>query len=520
MISLKQLAEHFMTRLNDALNNPEIEFVIYPDAGEHAPPARSGNTVVCPIEGTLTVQSSANDANNALTLGVNGLDLEIMVPLLPPRTNATQTAEDLQKIKDDSYPFVTYIRNAINSVFSKAYVGTMTDNAQNEYTISYQAGIAPTDNVDIYAKYGNAMPLSVYIQLSYIEGGGVSGLSVQLYLDKTKRVPFQSLRFGRSSVIDRDVFSGTDKSTVFQSSTAFSIDVDFPSVQNKYGTIATADEFVFDGATNTAHFVSLQGLGDEPKIYFMTMATATCSAQGTAFIGNSVSFAEVTTTDAIFNVPEGYQVTEFTFPASTTDPDSPVTLSFNVSIVDNSPTAYLFIPGLPPVEVADNSAQSFELPPAAFSGPDDNGNYIVKVVTDTPCEFQTAPAPYKIVFPAYETQRKTETRKLALGGVNTPRAQRINIHDAVAGSEVAETVVKVSVSGYDGTFTNSGQASQNFTTDGFTIQTTIVSNAPRNINVTVGVLPKQAKFAYGQATIEVEYLALAEKRLWQITRIR
>lgn len=308
MITLTKLANYFEEGLNKTLNNPEIQFKIWAEAGQHVKSRREGNTVTYFINGNLRTSTSANDAND-LVMGVNGLSLEFTVPVQQPRTNATQTAEELAKIKDGQYPFVTYVINAINSYFQTAKAITLTDDKGVEYSVAFQAGTVTPGNVDIASKLGNYLPVPVYIEVYFVEGG-VNSKDVKVYFDG-KSMPFQAVRHGRSPMTERDVYAGTLVSKNLITSTAFAIDVDFP-VTSDSATQACVN-YLISGKPNVAHFVKVQFGSLNEKLYLMTLNTVQTSAQGIAIAGVSASLMEVVENVSALGVPDNYEMDKFTF---------------------------------------------------------------------------------------------------------------------------------------------------------------------------------------------------------------
>ena len=308
MITVKHLSNVFENGLNTVLNNPEIQFKIWAEAGQHVKARREGNTVTYFINGTLRTSTSANDAND-LVMGVNGLSLEFAVPIQQPRTNAAQTAEELSKIKDGQYPFVTYIINAINSYFQRAQAITLTDDKGVEYSVAFRAGTVTPRNVDLVSQLDNYLPVPVYIEVYFIEGG-VNSKDVKVYFDG-KSVPFQAVRHGRSPMTERDVYAGTLTSKSLITSTAFAIDVDFP-VTSDPATQACVD-YLINGEPNVAHFVKVQFGSLNEKLYLMTLNTVQTSAQGISIAGVSASLMEVVENVSAIGLPDNYEVDKFTF---------------------------------------------------------------------------------------------------------------------------------------------------------------------------------------------------------------
>lgn len=379
MITLTKLANYFEEGLNKTLNNPEIQFKIWAEAGEHVRAMRDGNTVIHLINGNLRTSTSANDAND-LVMGVNGLSLEFSVPVKPPRTNAKQTEEDLAKIKDGQYPFVTYIVNAINGYFQKAQSFSMPDESGVNFSVSYQAGTAVTGEVGLSSQLDNYVLVSVYIEVYFIEGG-VSSKLVKVYIDDSP-VPIKAIRHGRSPMLERDVYAAKLTSKNVATSTAFSIDVEFPA--NKDTATKVCLDYLFKGEPNVAHFVDVE-FGDlQKQLYLMTLNTVQTAAQGISIAGITASLIEVTENIFAINVPDGFQVGKFTF--ATSDAES---LTFTPS-----EDCLAYVAGQA-VKLTGGNAQTITLEPSAMQFNYENGVYEVYLITNKTVAISSASATYK-----------------------------------------------------------------------------------------------------------------------------
>lgn len=385
MITIKQFAEKIEGDLNDllfaALKNEEIRFKIWATAGEYQKPVRDGNVITHEIIGNMRTGTSSNDANNVLAMGVNGLSLDFMLPIYPPRTNAAQTAEQLAKISDGQYPFLDLIINVLNSYFQNAQVTTMPDGDGVEFSVAFQAGTVIPGAVELAPKFGNAVPLNVFIQVYFIEGG-TNSKDVKITVDG-KLMPFQAIRLGRAAVLERDVFAGEAVSKCLASSNAFSVDADFPSSNNPATT--TAISYLLDGDANTAHFVGVQwGNSMVQKLYFMEYNTVQTSATGIAVAGISASFVELGGNDNLYNLPQGFKTVRFSFDNSQTD-----TLTFTLS-----EECETFIAGVGALK--RNGAQTVTLSPLSFEYDEENGNYGVNMVVDRQVTVTNASAPFTV----------------------------------------------------------------------------------------------------------------------------
>lgn len=369
MITLKQIANYFEEGLNAALNEPNIKFHIWAEVGKFNKPFRSGNTVTHYIIGNMRTSSSSNDAN-LLLMGTNGITIDFAIPLKRPRTNPSQTPQELQAIENGQYQFVQQIVSAINTYFQTArsfVLGT----GDNQYSVSYQAGTSLTGVVDIQENLGNYVTATVYVQLYFVKGGLMSN-DVHVYFDDSP-VPFQEVHLGRVSQIERDVFSNKFISKVISSSSAFSIDVSFPS-NSDLVTQATL-EYLLNGEPNTAHFLQVEmGNGGKTQTFFMTLENTSPSASGVTIVGTTVSFVELADFSDIVSVPDRFQVGRFEFDNISTDLDNPFIISFRSA-------CSFFVAGKAKTKSSLGS-ELFILSPQDFEVDEDSGVKYLYVVTD------------------------------------------------------------------------------------------------------------------------------------------
>lgn len=312
MISIEQIAHYLENGLNELYGNPNIKFHIWADVGKLDKPTRTGNTVTHYITGNLQVNSSSNDAN-MLEMGANGLSLEFSIPQKRPRSTVQQTPQELQEIQGGQVTFVQEILNVINTYFKNAQSFTLLD-GEEEYALSFQAGTSVSGVADIESELGKNVTASVYLTLYFIKGGIISN-NVSMTIDGVP-VPFQSLRFGRSTENGRDVYAGKEISKQIASSSAFAVDFVFPLNVDK--TTQEALGFLLEGVPNTAHFVSVQyGKDAQKQLYLMSVDNITTNAEGVTVSGATVALAEVVEHAEAINYPEGYQTVRFSFNAST-----------------------------------------------------------------------------------------------------------------------------------------------------------------------------------------------------------
>lgn len=379
MITVKQLAEIFENGLNNQLDNPEIKFKIWANAGEYKKPYRDGNTVTHYITGNLRTSTSTNDANR-LAMGVNGLTLDFMVPITPPKTNAMQTEAELAKIDDEQYPFITYIANAINGYFQRAQTIELKDENKVEFTLSFKAGVVIPGSIDISARYGNSITISAYIEVYFIEGG-ISSKNVLVYFDN-QIVPFMVARQGRTPVFDSDIYAGKLVSKNIVTSSAFAIDIDFPA--NGDRLTQESVDYLLKGEPNTAYFVKLV-FGSKEERYLMTFNSVQYSAQGISVAGGSLSLVETVENVEALNFPDGYQIGRFKLDSSTVE-----SISF---FTTTDCTA--FIAGN--IEKWKAGERVISISPNDVVYDEADGAYYVYLVTDTPVRIFRSGVPFNVI---------------------------------------------------------------------------------------------------------------------------
>ena len=366
MITLNQLAEYFEEGLNKTLNNPEIQFRVWAHAGVHNKPERDGNTVTHFITGNLRTSTSSNDAT-ALVMGVNGLSLEFAIQTQAPKTNATQTESELQKIQDGQYPYVAYITGAINKYFLNSQVAQLTDSDGAQFSLSWVAGTAVTGDVAIRSHIGESILFTVYIELTFVKGG-ISSKSVLTYIDDMT-IPYKAVRHGRSTLVERDVYASNLNSKSVATSGAFSVDVEFPA--NSDAATKACFDFLLNGNLNVAHFVNVQFGNTYEKLYLMTLNSVQTAAQGISILGITASFMEVVDNSLALNVPDSYQVGKFTLSSS------------NITSITFTPSVdcLAYIAGQA-LKLTGGQAQTIAIELSSMQYNDDDGVYEVYLITD------------------------------------------------------------------------------------------------------------------------------------------
>ena len=381
MITLNQLANYFEEGLNNTLNNSEIQFAVWADAGEYQKPVRDGNTVTNYIIGNLRTSTSANDAT-ALVMGVNGLSLEFTIPTQAPRTNSTQTAAELQKIQNGQYPFIAYITGAISKYFQNSQVAQLPDDDGDQFSLSWVAGTAITGDVDIRSHIGESILFTVYIELTFVKGG-ISSKSVLTYIDDMA-IPYKAVRHGRSTLIERDIYASNLNSKSVATSGAFSVDVEFPA--NSDAATKACFDFLLNGNLNVAHFVKVQFGDTNERLYFMTLNSVQTAAQGISILGVTASFLEVVDNALALNVPDSFQVGKFTLSSSNIK-----SITFTPSV---SCLAYIAGEAL---QFSAGQAQTIEISPSTIQYNDDTQTYEVYLFTNIAVSVSNSSATFTVV---------------------------------------------------------------------------------------------------------------------------
>ncbi len=381
MITLTKLANYFEQGLNATLNNPEIKFKIWADAGEYLKPYRDGNTVTNYINANLRTSTSANDAND-LVMGVSGLTLEFGIETKAPRTNATQTAEELQKIKDGQYPYIAYITSAINKYFQNSQVVSLEDNDGVEFSISWLAGAAITGDVQVRSWIGESIIFTVYIEITFVEGG-VSSKSVKAYIDD-KTIPIKAIRHGRSPMLERDVYAGNLISKSVATSTAFSVDVEFPA--NKDAATQACIDYLISGKPNVAHFVDIKFGDISEGLYYMTLNTVQTAVQEISIAGVTASFIEVVEESAALNVPDNFQIGRFNISNS-----NATSITFTPSV-----DCLAYVAGQA-LKLTGGQAQTVTVELSSMQYNDDKGVYEVYLITDRAVTISAASAQFEVI---------------------------------------------------------------------------------------------------------------------------
>ena len=361
MIKLSDIANYIENGLNTVLGSVGYEFRIWADAGEMVHALRTGNSVTQWIPANLRSVSSANE-NNILVMGANGLMLDLAIPVKRLKTSAGQTPEELEKIQNGQYPFIAEVRAVIDDYFQLSQVFTKDDADGVSYTVSMEAGRAQTGVVDILPVLDECLTVSVFISLTFLQGG-INARNVVLNIDGV-RVPLLNVTFGRANRLSSDVYSDAAVVKNIATATALSIDFSFPA--NADNSTKQAFLALLDGKPNIVHFVSVQIGSAYDGNYLMVFDNLTMNAQGVLFAGLNGSLIEAVENPLMLDTPDYMQVGRFTLASSDTK-----TLTFTA-------TGTAFIAGK--VQEFDG-ASTVELSPDDFVYSETDDTYYVYMIS-------------------------------------------------------------------------------------------------------------------------------------------
>lgn len=308
MISMATLAEYFENELNALITSGEnYEFKIWAETGHYKMPYRQGNTVYYFINAQLATSASAVTPN-ALVMGVNGLTLSLLVPTLPPKTNADQTDEELDEIQDGQLYMIQQVGNILLRYFTKTKTLSMTDDQGNNFSVAMYSGVAISGVIGFHPKAGEAMPMSVSITMNFAQDG-VNGQAVKIYMDG-ELVPYMSLNPSRSSQLSTDVQSNTQAQKHIATSTAYGIQFTCPSATGNAATIAVYD-YITETEPNSAHFIEVVWGDQRDDTYLMLFTSANATVAGAEFAGLNATMGEAYETVEYFKFPSEFEVGTF-----------------------------------------------------------------------------------------------------------------------------------------------------------------------------------------------------------------
>lgn len=311
MIETVDLAERIESDLNRMLPaGSDLAFKIWANVGEHKPPERNGNKVKYTIEGHIKTTASAMEANKVIAIGVNSFSLEIMIPLRVPLTSLGQDIAQLQTVQNGQYVFPAFVIGILSQYFKgyKSWEITKTEGGvENKYAVGIMGGVALPGDVDIRAFFGSSLPVSVYITANIVQGGTVStDVTVKI---NDSIIPAQIITPSRTAVLNNDVLSGSLASKSVATSSAFAIQVQFPT--SAHAGTEEALDFLINGNINRAYFVEIRWGNHATKNAFMLMARCNGAAEGVTIAGLTAELTEVVHYSELICVPERYQVGKF-----------------------------------------------------------------------------------------------------------------------------------------------------------------------------------------------------------------
>lgn len=364
MITTQQIAEYIENGLNAALQYEGLSFKIWATAGERDKPVRSGNAVNYSIDGNFRVVTSSLTPN-ILVMGVNAFTLTFDVPVNPPKTSASQTAEDLARVRDGQYWFVLYIERIISSYFKLPQELSFTDE-EGTYNATLAAGVAIPEGVDLTAWRGNTVPVDVYIELT-IGQNAVMSRSAVIEIDG-EPVPFVSFIPERASVVDAAQYSSDESTKTLATASAIVAEVNIP-LNTEYGSSDAVLDYFFGGHNNVVHFLKI-ALGQKSDVYLVEISRATVGLENAKIASSTFRLSEAVADADLLDVPEGFQVGYFTMQSSTVT---------SITITVSEP-CLLYVAGQA-YEVSDQI--TIPLIPKYLPYNDEAGTYRLYVITNT-----------------------------------------------------------------------------------------------------------------------------------------
>ena len=364
MITTQQIAEYIENGLNDELQYEGLSFKIWATAGERDKPVRSGNTVNYSIDGNFRVVTSSLTPN-ILVMGVNAFTLTFDVPVNPPKTSASQTAEDLARVRDGQYWFVLYIERIISSYFKLPQELSFTDE-EGTYNATLAAGVAIPEGIDLTAWRGNTVPVDVYIELT-IGQNAVMSRSAVIEIDG-EPVPFVSFIPERASVVDAAQYSSDESTKTLATASAIVAEVNIP-LNTEYGSSDAVLDYFFGGHNNVVHFLKI-ALGQKSDVYLVQISRATVGLENAKIASSTFRLSEAVADADLLDVPDGFQVGYFTMQSSTVT---------SITITVSEP-CLLYVAGKA-YEVSDQI--TVPLIPKYLPYNDEAGTYRLYVITNT-----------------------------------------------------------------------------------------------------------------------------------------
>lgn len=345
MITVAALASYFENALNALIPSGEnYTFKIWAEAGNFTKPYRvpNTNTVVYTINGQLSVNASAVTPN-ALVMGVNGLTLEFLVPVQPPKSSPTQPDSELAPVQNGQLYFIQQVSQILLRYFVKPINDTMTDENGNSFTMAMYSGVSISGVIDQFTQVGEAMPMSVSITLNFGEGC-VNGLSINVYMDG-EQVPYLTFDPSRSAQLTTDLQSNTTVQKHLSTSSAYAIQFTCPSTIANTATMAVYDYIASSVPTNEAHFVEIEWGEERDDIYLMLFTSANATVRGAEFAGLNANMGEAYQNEEYLSFPASFTAGTFTSSTSSaTSVNFTVNSTFNITYAQNAtiPESYPF----------------------------------------------------------------------------------------------------------------------------------------------------------------------------------
>ncbi len=303
MLDLYSIAKEFERGLNEQLVDPNLKFRIWVNAGERSKPIRTENTVIRFIDGILRPTASQN-LGTLVDAGAWSLVLDFIIPIPPPKTAADGT-ESLERLETDQYNFVLKVFDGVNEYFSRAESMLFPNDPEDgvkQYSVGIRAGIALPGTVSIFPGVGEGTPMTVYIELNYMQSG-VNSRAASVAIDTPDNLlPVLNAELSRSNVLSSDVYAGKSKRQSVASASAFALSLQLPLTKDT-GQIY---DFLAEGKLNVAHFVFYTIEGKQ-TIYWMIADEPAQAQKDVSNIGLNVNFIELVDDEEFVNLPDGYR---------------------------------------------------------------------------------------------------------------------------------------------------------------------------------------------------------------------
>lgn len=370
MLELKDIAKAFENGLNGQLEDKNIRFHIWANTGESTPPHRSGNDVTAFIDGTLR-QTASKNMGTLIDMGAWTLELELNVPIPPPRTAAVPQEGSMNRIDDDQYAFLLSVAKAIDGYFSIAEHTTMTDASEKVYSVGIRTGSAIPGLSDIRFDIGESLPFKLYIELGYVENG-INSRSEKVAFDVPENVmPTLSIETHRENVLESDVYTAELKRQSAASASAFGISLHLPLTKET----DLFYDFIAEGKLNVAHFVYYE-LNGKQSVYWMIADSPEQSSTEVSNIGLAVNLIESVDDPEVIDVPDSYQVAYVEFD----DTYGGETRPANVRHRNGGPSLYIHI-GKKIYFINGSDSTSLRIEPDDYVYDEETGKYRLYFIT-------------------------------------------------------------------------------------------------------------------------------------------